>query len=112
MWRLIAASCSRLDRQAVWKMAKLLGELPTKFRGIHYCYDNENVKLLFALAMYVWERQLRIRCRLHCGTSKYILIFFLENPTPFQRSILLTWSAIYRHRHGMRVQPYDLWDTR
>jgi len=55
------------DREAVWKMAKLLGDLPTKFRGIHYCYENERVKLLFTIAKYVWEKATRIRCRTHCG---------------------------------------------
>lgn len=57
------------DREAVWRMAKLVGDLPTKFKGVHYCYDNENVKMLFALAMFVWERQTRIRCRIHCGSD-------------------------------------------
>lgn len=59
-------SCA--DREAVWRMAKLVGDLPTKFRGIHYCYDNENVKMLFSIAMYVWEKHARIRCRTHFGT--------------------------------------------
>ena len=58
-----------LDREAVWKMAKLVADLPTKFKGIHYCYDNAKVKMLFALAMYVWEKHARIRCRLHCGKT-------------------------------------------
>lgn len=60
-------SCFCADREAVWRMAKLVGDLPTKFKGVHYCYDNDNVKMLFALAMFVWERQTRIRCRIHCG---------------------------------------------
>jgi len=57
------------DREAVWKMAKLVGSLPTNFRGMHYCYDNERVKFLFNLAMFVWERQTRIRCRTHNGSD-------------------------------------------
>jgi hypothetical protein len=58
------------DREAVWTMAKLVGDLPTKFCGIHYCYDNERVKMLFSIAMFVWEKHARIRCRIHYGKLK------------------------------------------
>lgn len=69
----LSVCCGHLDREAVWKMAKLVGALPTKFKGMHYCYDNANVKMLFTLAMYVWERQTRIRCRQHCGKADILI---------------------------------------
>lgn len=50
-------------------MAKLVAALPTNVKAMHYCYDNEKVKMLFSIAMFVWERSTRIRCRLHYGRS-------------------------------------------
>jgi hypothetical protein len=56
------------DREAVWKAAKIVSVLPFRFPGIHYCYDDENLRMLFGLAMYVFNKNSRIRCRLHFGT--------------------------------------------
>ena len=70
-WVGVAYNVGRIqsnDREAVWKNAKLLSYLPMRFQGIHYCYDNEKVRLLFAFAMFVFEKNARIRCRHHFGT--------------------------------------------
>eukprot|EP00529_Nitzschia_sp_RCC80_P018858 CAMPEP_0113468778 /NCGR_PEP_ID=MMETSP0014_2-20120614/15539_1 /TAXON_ID=2857 /ORGANISM="Nitzschia sp." /LENGTH=515 /DNA_ID=CAMNT_0000361195 /DNA_START=365 /DNA_END=1912 /DNA_ORIENTATION=- /assembly_acc=CAM_ASM_000159 len=56
------------DREAVWKAAKLVSILPVRFTGIHYCFSDEKVQLLFSLAMFVFNKNARIRCRLHMGT--------------------------------------------
>mmetsp|Transcript_19560 Transcript_19560/g.36480 ORF Transcript_19560/g.36480 Transcript_19560/m.36480 type:complete len:489 (+) Transcript_19560:119-1585(+) len=56
------------DREAVWKAAKIVSILPVRFTGIHYCYDDEKIRLLFGLAMFVFNKNARIRCRLHFGT--------------------------------------------
>lgn len=57
------------DREAVWKAAKIVSILPIRFMGVHYCFDDENLRLLFSLAMFVFNKNARIRCRLHCGTD-------------------------------------------
>ena len=56
------------DREAVWKAAKIVSILPLRFTGVHYCFDDERVKTLFSLAMYVFSKNARMRCRLHCGS--------------------------------------------
>jgi hypothetical protein len=56
------------DREAVWKAAKIVSVLPLRFTGVHYCFDDERVKTLFNLAMYVFNRNARMRCRLHFGS--------------------------------------------
>jgi hypothetical protein len=56
------------DREAVWKAAKLVSIVPLRFTGVHYCYDDEKIRMLFGVAMYVLNRNARIRCRLHFGT--------------------------------------------
>ncbi|KAG7355082.1 hypothetical protein IV203_004438 [Nitzschia inconspicua] len=56
------------DREAVWKAAKIVSILPLRFTGVHYCFDDERVKTLFNLAMYVFNRNARMRCRVHCGS--------------------------------------------
>ncbi len=69
----------------MWKMAKLVEDLPTNFKGVHYCYDNERVKMLFSLAMFVWERQTRVRCRIHCGKICLVYVEHLYRRTNANR---------------------------
>jgi hypothetical protein len=57
------------DRETVWKVAKTVTMMPFRLMGIHYCYDDEKVKMLFSLAMYVFNKNARIRCRIHFGTD-------------------------------------------
>ena len=56
------------DREAVWKAAKLVSIIPLRFTGVHYCYDDEKIRMLFGVAMYVFNKNARVRCRLHFGT--------------------------------------------
>lgn len=70
------------DREAVWRSAKLVSILPLRFTAVHYCFDDEKVQLLFSLAMFVFNKNARIRCRLHFGTHveciyKLVRSFFL-----------------------------------
>ena len=57
------------DREAVWKNAKLLAAIPIAFKSLHYCYDDEKVRTLFQVAMLVFNRHARFRCRFHFGTD-------------------------------------------
>lgn len=65
---------SRSDRQAVWKNAKLCASLPLRFSAMHYCYDDPSKGTLLNVAMFVFGRHIRMRCRTHCG--KYSVAVF------------------------------------
>jgi hypothetical protein len=56
------------DREGVWRAAKGVSVLPFRFTAVHYCFDDERVETLFNLAMYVFNRNARMRCRTHCGS--------------------------------------------
>jgi hypothetical protein len=56
------------DRESVWRAAKGVSILPFRFTAVHYCFDDERVETLFSLAMYVFNRNARMRCRTHCGS--------------------------------------------
>lgn len=57
------------DREAVWKAGKIVSILPLRFTAVHYCFDDERVRLLFSVAMFVFNKNARIRCRVHFGTD-------------------------------------------
>jgi hypothetical protein len=57
------------DSEAVRKAAKLVSIIPLRFTAVHYCFDDEKLKMLFALAMFVFNKNARIRTRLHFGTD-------------------------------------------
>jgi hypothetical protein len=87
-----------LDREAVWSQAKLVSIIPIRFKGMHYCYDDDKIRMLFSIAMFVFERNTRIRCRMHFGKAA----------ASFQmkvRNYLSTNSELLYHRfgHGMHL---------
>lgn len=57
------------DREAVWKAAKMVSIIPLRFTAVHYCFDDEKLRMLFSVAMFVFNKNARIRCRLHFGTD-------------------------------------------
>jgi hypothetical protein len=61
------------DRQAILKNAQLVTTLPLRFTAVHYCYDDEKLRGLFYVAMYVFQKAARIRCRFHLGTDMEII---------------------------------------
>ena len=61
------------DRQAVFKNAQLVSALPLRFTGVHYCYDDEKLRGLFYVAMYIFQKAARVRCRFHLGTDMEII---------------------------------------
>ena len=60
------------DRQAVWRNAKICSVLPMRFAAMHYCYDDPSVRMLLSLAMFVFERSIRFRCRTHFGAWDFL----------------------------------------
>ena len=60
---------SMADRSAVWKNAQLSATLPLRWTGMHYCYDNPKMQMMLSLAMFVFGRNMRLRCRTHYGTQ-------------------------------------------
>jgi hypothetical protein len=53
----------------VWKAAKIVSIIPLRFTAVHYCFDDEKIRMLFSVAMFVFNKNARIRCRLHFGTD-------------------------------------------
>jgi hypothetical protein len=68
---------SRSDRHAVFKNGKLCAALPLRFVAMHYCYDDPRMKTLLNVAMFVFGRHIRMRCRTHCGQYLAAVLFRL-----------------------------------
>mmetsp|Transcript_35127 Transcript_35127/g.85000 ORF Transcript_35127/g.85000 Transcript_35127/m.85000 type:complete len:685 (+) Transcript_35127:147-2201(+) len=52
------------------KLANLDLTLPCRFSAVHYAYDDDKLKMIFGLAVKVFNKNTRLRCRLHYGTSQ------------------------------------------
>mmetsp|Transcript_87484 Transcript_87484/g.131231 ORF Transcript_87484/g.131231 Transcript_87484/m.131231 type:complete len:468 (+) Transcript_87484:35-1438(+) len=97
------------DREAVWKNAKLLSAIPVRFKCLHYCYDDEKVRTLFQVAMLVFNRSERFRCRFQFGTDMeciYNLMTFgiPSDILPVQTSGELRLEAHQEYVRRMRKQ--------
>jgi hypothetical protein len=87
---------SRSDRHAVWKNGKLCASVPLRFVAMHYCYDDPRMKTLLNVAMFVFGRHIRMRCRTHCG--QYSVAVFRLVREPFSvRQIPHSHCFYYRH---------------
>jgi hypothetical protein len=65
---------SRSDPPAVFKNGRLCAALPLRFVAMHYCYDDPSKGALLNIAMFVFGRHMRMRCRTHYG--KYSVAVF------------------------------------
>jgi hypothetical protein len=79
------------DREAVWRAAKIVSILPVRFTAVHYCFDDEKIRLLFSLAMFVFNKNARIRCRIHFGTHMECIYNLVSScrGAPFFQTLLL-----------------------
>ncbi len=78
--------------------------LPLKFAGVHYCFDDDNMKALFYLAMYAAEKAARIRVRFHQGADMEIIYNLMTFGIP-NRAIPIAFNGSLRldaHRDYVR----------
>jgi len=72
------------DRQAILRAAQLVSALPLRFTAVHYCYDDETLRGIFYVAMYVFEKAARIRSRFHLGTDMEVIYTLMTFGIPSQ----------------------------
>lgn len=63
----------RQDPQAAIRFAKMGGTMPVKVTAIHCCYDDEQIRGMFYIGLYVMTKASRMRCRFHLGTHMEII---------------------------------------
>ena len=92
------------NRQAIMRNAQLVSALPLKFSAVHYCFDEENVRGIFYLAMYVFQKAARIRCRFHLGTDMEIIYTLMTFGIP-NEALPVAFNGSFRlgaHRDYIR----------
>eukprot|EP00536_Pseudo-nitzschia_multiseries_P011634 jgi/Psemu1/326533/estExt_fgenesh1_pg.C_4070001 len=92
------------DRKAVFKNSQLVTALPLRFTAVHYCYDDEQLRTLFVIAMYVFEKAARIRVRFHLGTDMEVIYTLMTFGIPSESLPVMPNGTLRLDAHRDYVQ--------
>ena len=92
------------NRETTLKIAQLVSIVPFRFTGVHFCYDDEKLRAVFFVAMYVFQKAARIRTRFHLGTGMEIIYTLMTFGIP-NEALPLSFNGSLRlegHRDYVR----------
>ena len=61
-----------VERIALWKALHITHVFPARYVGLHFCYDDPNLRWMMSMASTVFETATRSRFRCHFGKLMHV----------------------------------------